>query len=372
MILSRYILRQITQGTFLTLIVLVSISLFFTFIAELDHLGRGYYGMLHITEYVALRIPGKMVEFMPLAVLIGTILSLGALASSSEIIAMQAAGVSVAGLLRAVIQSALILALFTFLVADFVVPTSETSAREIRSAAINNTPALRGKKGIWIKDGNQVIHIDVLKASGRAQGIEIYQLDETGRMTQSLIAETAIQVGSQWRLKKVVKIKFGPESVQTEKFNDMVYSGKISNKLLDALLIEPRQMSSVDLYDYRSFLAQNNLDNSVESLTFWQKIFAPLTVIVMCLLAVPFVLGSQRQGNTGQRLIIGILLGLAYMVVSRLLTQLGAQINLLPVLNALAPTLIFFALASFLLYKKQSHNVKLRPVTVAPLAAQKH
>lgn len=366
MILGRYIFRHITQGAFLTLLILVSISLFFTFIGELDDIGRGYYSMLHVIEYVALRIPGKVVEFMPLAVLIGTILSLGGLASNSEIIAMQAAGISVAGLLRSVIYSAMVLAFLTFVVADTIVPTSETTARGIRSSAIGNTPAVRGKKGIWMKDAGQVIHIDLLRPGGRAQGIEIYRLDEQGELYQTLIAETALQIGNKWRLEKVQVVTFGLKSVHTEGFDELIYTGKISNKLLDALLIEPRQMSSSDLYDYTRFLAKNNLDDTVESLTFWQKVFAPLTVIVMCLLAVPFVLGSQRQGNTGQRLIVGILLGLAYVVVSRLLTQVGAQINLMPVLNALTPTLLFFLLAIYLLHRKQSHSKKRKSVTAVP------
>ena len=352
MILGRYILRHITQGTFLTLLVLVSISLFFAFIGELNDIGRGYYNMLHVGEYVALRIPGKMVEFMPLAVLIGTILSLGGLASNSEIIAMQASGMSVSGLLRPVILSAILLAFLTFLVADIVVPASETIAREIRTSAISNTLAIRGKKGIWVKDSIQMIHIAVLRPSGRAEGIEIYQLDEEGKLIQTLIAERATQIKNQWRLEVVRSVQYEQNSVHIEDFNELIYKGKISSKLLDALLIEPRQMSSFDLYDYKLFLVKNNLDDSVESLTFWQKVFAPLTVVVMCLLAVPFVLGSQREGNTGQRLIIGILLGIAYVVASRLITQFGVEINLLPVINAISPTVLFFILSFYLLYRK--------------------
>jgi lipopolysaccharide export system permease protein len=318
----------------------------------LGDIGRGYYSMQHVGEYVALRIPGKVVEFMPLAVLIGTILSLGGLASNSEIIAMQASGVSVAGLLRPVILSAILLAFLTFLVADIVVPASETSARAIRTSAINNTPAIRGKKGIWVKDAGQVIHIDVLRPGGRAEGIEIYQLNEEGNLVQTLMAETATQIEDQWRLETVQSVQYKQNSIQTKDFVELIYTGKISSKLLDALLIEPRQMSSVDLHDYKAFLVKNNLDDSVESLTFWQKVFVPLTVIVMCLLAVPFVLGSQRQGNTGQRLITGILLGLAYVVASRLITQFGIQINLLPIINAIAPTVLFFILSIYLLYRK--------------------
>lgn len=366
MILGRYILKNITQGTLLTLLVLVSISLFFTFIGELDDIGRGNYSMRQVSEYVALRIPGKIVEFMPLSVLIGTILSLGSLASNSEIIAMQAAGMSVVKLLRSVVFSAILLAILTFILSDTVVPTSETTAHSMRSSAINNTPALRGKKGIWMKDDSHVIHINVLRPGGRAEGIEIYQLDEKGKLIKTLIAETATQIGKKWRLEVVKSVQYELNSVQTKEFDELIYSGEISSDLFDALLLEPRQMSTIELYDYTSFLVRNNLDDSVENLTFWQKVFVPLTVIVMCLLAVPFVLGSQRQGNAGQRLITGILLGLAYVVVSRLIIQFGIQTNLPPALNAIAPNVLFFILAIYLLHRKQSHSKNSRVSTVVP------
>ena len=168
MIINRYIFRQIIQGTLLTLLVLVSLSLFFVFIGELEDIGRGYYSLLHAVEYVALLFPGKVVEFMPLAIMLGTILSLGALASNSEIIAMQAAGMSVGKFLQAVLQAALILAFLSFLLADWVVPVSENNARQIRSSAINDTTAILGKEGLWIKDESRILHIQLLMPNGVA------------------------------------------------------------------------------------------------------------------------------------------------------------------------------------------------------------
>ena len=352
MIINRYIFSQIHLGTLLTLMVLVSLSLIFVFIAELEDLGRGYYSLLHIVEYVGLLFPGKVVEFMPLAVMLGTILSLGSLASNSEIIAMQAAGVSVFRLLIAVIQAALVLALISFLIADWVVPVSETSAKQIRSSAINDTTAIRGKKGLWIKDENSILHINLLMPNGVAGQVEIHQLDENGRLVSAIAAESAIPQGENWRLLNVRKTVFGKSKVTTEQYDELNYQGKISDELLDALMIEPRQMSSNDLYTYLEFLQQNNLEASIERLTFWQKMFSPLAVIVMCILAVPFVLGSQRQGNAGQRLMMGILLGLSFVVADRLLTQLGSYLNLVPIINALLPGLLFLSLAVYLLLEK--------------------
>jgi lipopolysaccharide export system permease protein len=121
-------------------------------------------------------------------------------------------------------------------------------------------------------------------------------------------------------------------------------------------MVKPEQMSSSDLYIYLNFLDENKLNAKAEQLIFWQKIFSPLAVIVMCLLAFPFVLGAQRQGNTGQRLLIGILLGLAFVVVDRLVTQLAVQSGVNVILVALLPSLIFLAIAIYLLTKRQSHG----------------
>ena len=78
----------------------------------------------------------------------------------------------------------------------------------------------------------------------------------------------------------------------------------------------------------------------------------------MCVLGLRFVLGSQRQANTGQRLMLGILLGLTYVVADKLLIQLGSQININPFLNAFSPSLLFLVLAVYLLIKKQSHGLR--------------
>ncbi len=361
MIIKLYMMRTIHQGTLLVLLVLVSLGLFFIFVGQLEHIGRGNYSLLHVVEYVALLVPGKIVESMPLAVLLGTILSLGSLAGNSEIIAMQAAGISVLQILRAVLQAAVILALLGFLLADWVVPISEINAREIRLTAINATPTFRAKKGLWVKDDNQILFIKELLPNGVARSVEIYTLDDQGRLASVISAQSAIPSADQWLLKQVNQSIIGEQSVRTTVYDELIYVGNISYQLLDALMIEPRQMSSRDLYAYIAFLDENKIDTAVVSLAFWQKIVAPFTVLIMCVLGVPFVLGSQRQNNTGQRLMLGILLGLTYVVADKLLIQLGSQLNINPAVNAFTPSLLFLALAVYLLMKKQSHGLGVKP-----------
>lgn len=356
MILNRYIQRNIYLGTLGALLLLVSLSLFFVFVRELDDIGKGSYGLPQAIEFVFYSLPGKVIEFLPLAVLLGSILSLGSLAANSEIIAMQASGMSIGRLLSAVMQAAAVLAVIGFLLGDWVVPDAEARSRDIRNLTERESSVLQSKQGIWIKDDSRVVHIGALLPQGYARDIEIFELDRDGRLAATVRAAQAIPVGGGWELQQVTRSFVGP-GAGVESHERLQYQGNLSLELLQVLTLIPRKMSIRDLYAYLNFLDENRLDSNNERLILWKKLASPITVFIMCLLAIPFVLGSQRQSGSGQRLMIGILLGLGYVVSDRLLTQLGSHLGLYPVAVALFPNLLFLLLAVYLLLRKLSHDI---------------
>ncbi len=352
MILARYLALHIYKGSIMVLLILISLSLFYTMVRELDHIGEGSYGVIQMLQFLALKTPALSIDFMPLAVLLGSILSLGNLASGSEIIAMQSSGVSVKKLLTSVSLAALLVALFNLVVGNFVVPESETYAREFRTSHIQSRISINGRAGVWIKDENNVVHIQRLFPDGNAKGIKIYHMDAEDKLLSTTLADKAMAEEQGWLLVNVKQTTLNEDHLTVEQFDQQIYAGQLSNKLLGSLATDPYQMSIKDLSNYIDFLDENSLNHKAESLYLWRKIYSPLGIIVMAVLAIPFVLGSQRQSNTGQRVLIGILLGLLYVVMNKLLIQLGEQLNLLPFINALLPTLIFILLTAWLIRRK--------------------
>lgn len=358
MIVNRYIQRNIHLGTLGALLLLVSLSLFFSFVNELGDMDEDGYGILQVLEYLAFSTPGMIVEFLPLAVLLGSMLSLGSLANNSELIAMQASGITIQRLLGSVLQAGLVVALLGFLLADWIVPDSEVNARKVKNRTQQESGSvLDSKRGFWIKDESRVVHVRELLPNGYAREIEIYQLDADGNPQSMIRAEGAEPVGGGWELHQARQTTITDGKASSQVFDRLIYPGNLSHQLLQVLLVKPRQMSSRDLLAYVQFLDVNRLDAEVERLIFWQKMFAPLTIVIMCLLAFPFVMGSQRQSNTGQRLLIGILLGLSFVVIDRVLTQLGAQLGVNAFVIALAPNLLFLLLALYLMIGNQSLGV---------------
>ncbi len=353
MIVDRYLARHVQRSTFMVLMTLVSLSLFFTLVQQIDNLGRGDFTGWRFVEYLLLRAPGSAVQFMPLATLIGCMLSLGALAANSELIALQAAGASLRRLAWSVALAALVMAVLTMLISDFVTPWSETRAREVKSSSIGQGSSLLSRRGLWVKEGNHVIFVGRLFPDGSARQVEIHEFDGQNRLSMSLVAASALPRDQGWLLKSVQQSLFGEERVTRRQFDEWYYRGALSEDLLSSLVIDPGQMSLLDLRGYVDFLEVNGIDASVEKLAFWRKLYAPVTLLVMALLALPFVSGSQRQGNAGQRLVIGILLGLVFVMLDKLLIQLGLQWRLPAFINALLPTALFAALMLVLMRRSE-------------------
>ncbi|MDC0877904.1 LptF/LptG family permease, partial [Methylophilaceae bacterium] len=82
-------------GIFMIMFGLISLFAFFDFIQEIGDLGKGGYGISHAMTFVILSIPGHIYETVPLAVLIGSMYTVGQLSYNSELNVIRASGFSI-------------------------------------------------------------------------------------------------------------------------------------------------------------------------------------------------------------------------------------------------------------------------------------
>jgi lipopolysaccharide export system permease protein len=69
----------------------------------------------------------------------------------------------------------------------------------------------------------------------------------------------------------------------------------------------------------------------------------------MLLLTIPLVLtSSARSGGIGQRIMIGVLVGVGFFIFNRVVNQLGIIYGLYPVLSAGLPSMFVILVALFM------------------------
>lgn len=343
--IDRYLWRHVAVSTLLALFVLVSIYFLIEFIAELQRVGKGNYTLFKVMEYSLLTAPRSFYEFFPTAVLVGGMMSLGQLASNSELIAIRAAGVSIARIVGAVLVLGVVLAFAAGAAGEWIVPQSEQQADALRDAALR-TAGKSGKEGaqnanLWVRDGNSMVNVRQIFPGHKLGDVRIYDFDGQ-RMTQmDKVQFATLEDDGRWRLENVRRSVIRADGVNTETVAAEGRDHLVSPEFFRLASLDPEQMTAASLYRHIRFLEQNNLDSSRYRLAYWTRFTLPMSCPVMLLIATPFAFGSVRSGGAAQRLFIGALIGLALHLVGRIFNNVALVLKLSPLIGAGAPLALF-------------------------------
>jgi len=357
-ILDRYIGRAILLTSLLVLMTLVALAGIFAFISELDDVGKGNYTVMRAAQYVFLTLPGKAYLLFAPAVLLGSLLGLGSLASNSELTVMRAAGVSNSSIIKAVLITGLGLMALIAVLGETLMPRAEQIAEELRLTALEKRLSVKGRSGLWIKSGNRYINISTVMPDFTLLDLNMHRFDGNELVEAIRVARASPAANNDWLLEDIEITSLVSSEIETTRVasqhwrefaktdeNGAKIPNLVSSDVLKSLSVSPDSLSARNLYDQVRYLKQNQLESGRIELALWIKLTSPLATIVMLMLSLPFVFASQRAGGAGQKIFIGIMLGIVYVLLNKLLTQLGLANGLSPAVSALLPLACFLFLA---------------------------
>ena len=351
-ILDFYIGRIIASTTFITLMVFVSVSGIIKFVEQMRAVGRGNYDLAHAALYVLYAVPRDIEIFFPMSALIGGLIGMGMLASNSELVVMQAAGLSRLDIIKSVMKTAVLLIIVSMAIGEWLAPSGEARAREIRAQAISGGSLISANNGIWAKDGDYFVNIGEVLEQGKLKKVQIYRFNEQLKLESWLSAQSATYQGDAWLLKDVVDTHLDNKKIATVKFKEKIWPSSLTPKKLGVVTVTPESLSIRGLVDYLDYLEANEQDPSRYELAFWRKLMQPLTVAVMLLVALSFVFGPLRSVSMGARIMMGVFTGILFFVFNQVLGSLSLVYQLPPILGAVMPSLLFVILAWYLISKK--------------------
>lgn len=335
----------------MVLLVLGALLAFVDFVSEMDYVGRGQYSMLQAAIFVLLSLPKRLYELFPTAVLIGSLLSLGTLAGNSELTVMRAAGVSIMRIVYSVLKAGFILLVCVALIGELIVPISERHAQTIRAKDLQQTISLGGEGGFWARDGQKFLYVSHVYPGMNLGKVNIYEFSKNNHLKRVTHAESARYIDGMWQLDNVKQTEFNKNHVESRNIESETWQKLLNPDLFNVVSVKPDNMSAYDLFQYSDYLKNNELDSSNYELAFWIKVFTPVSSLVMLLIALPFIFGSQRSSGAGNRMLVGLLLGIGFYLLNRTVNHLGQVYHIYPFISASAPVLMV-AMASFYALRK--------------------
>ena len=348
MILYKYLFYRFITGLSVSLIVLVSIEIFFSFTAELKYLNVGNYGIVPIVKYTILSIPKSILIMFPYAVLIGSMLSLGAMASDMEFISMHAAGISITRVIIIIMAQAFLVSAIFYAASDTFVPKFTKKAESKKNTALNKK-IIFNHNGVWFKDRNTFIKINEIYSDISIKGITLYKYDSNNSLSSIKTIRDANYINDQWHLIDIEETFFDTKPV-TKKYSDKeVTSMFIDQRLISIKTNKSESLSLGDVVRNINYLENNSLDSDIQRKIFWEKLFKPVSTIIMLFLSMPFIFGRHRSSNMSKRIVLGLFIGIVFFIVTSILPSLGMVFGITPFLNVLFPHIIFIIVGFYML-----------------------
>ncbi|HEY3591589.1 MAG TPA: LPS export ABC transporter permease LptG, partial [Buttiauxella sp.] len=330
-VLDRYIGKTIFTTIMMTLFMLVSLSGIIKFVDQLKKAGQGSYSAMGAGVYTILSVPKDIQIFFPMAALLGALLGLGMLAQRSELVVMQASGFTRMQIAMSVMKTAIPLVLLTMAIGEWVAPQGEQMARNYRAQQMYGGSLLTTQQGLWAKDGHNFVYIERINGNNNLAGVSIYSFNKERRLQSVRYAASAqYDVENKvWRLSQVDSSNLtDPMQITGSQTVSDEWKTNLTPDKLGVVALDPDALSISGLHNYVKYLKASGQDSGRYQLNMWSKVFAPLSVAVMMLMALSFIFGPLRSVPMGVRVVTGISFGFVFYVLDQIFGPLSLVYNI--------------------------------------------
>jgi lipopolysaccharide export system permease protein len=354
-LLDRYIEAAAVKTLVLVSSGLTTLFSLLELVDQLHDVGTGRYRLIDAMAYVLLTAPARLLQLMPVSMLLASLFALGALANHNELTVMRATGISPRRIVGRVFKVAGLVLVVLFLAAQFVIPPAEQHAQTERVSRLqSSSEPLRSENGLWAEGEHQYLNVRRFAYGNVPEDIYKYDFAADGKLQRFIYAAGAeVRPDGAWLLRGVLRKEFSDSGIKTQRLTSLFWHSFLGPRQVSLLILPPESMPPVGLYQYVRDLERRHLPAARYAQELWAKIDIPLAMAAMIMIAVPFVLGPLRSHPTGQRIMIGAMIGIVFTLVQQITRYLGLLLDLSPALTSTLPSFMLMAVA-FYLYR-QAH-----------------
>jgi lipopolysaccharide export system permease protein len=311
-------------------------------------------GDAELWEYVGLRLPILVSRFLPFSILLGTLIAFAGLNQHSEVVAIKAAGISAHQLLAPLIIASFGVAALAFAFNETVVVKS---ARTLNAWSDNDyeplPPTSDIQTNVWVIAGDDLLRVRQVVGRGaaiRASGLTLF-VRERGTLARIVEAERGVPSDGAWRLEGVRIYDSARNLVQRQPSARLLEG--IEPERLTLAKADPDELDFFSLKERIGHLERAGRSTQAAEAALWHKVTAPLSAVLMPLLAAVAAFGLARSGHVLLRATVGMLLGFAYFVADNFSLALGNVGAYPPLLAAWAPFVLFLLIGETVLIRTE-------------------
>lgn len=333
MTLSLYIARRFFWMVAQVFAIFFGIMMLIDTIEQLRKFSQSDIGLARAAQMALMNVPESMYRILPLIMIMAAIAMFLALARSSELVVVRAAGRSGLRFLAAPVLTALVIGAFAVSVLNPLVAATSKEYDELASRQSQGRGSVLSvsDSGLWLRqgsdDGQTVIQAARANSDGtELTGVTFLTFDGTGIPTQRIEADLAVLQPGAWMLtgaKRWNLADINPESAATKMAEAYAVPSDLTRDSIRDSFGTPSAIPFWDLPSYISGLEKAGF--SARSYRVWlqMELAQPLLLAAMVLIAAGFTMRHARFGKTGTMVLLALLSGFVIFFLRNFAQVLG-------------------------------------------------
>ena len=369
-LLDRYLLRELCVPLMYCLAGFLIFWVSFDLFGDLEDFQNAGLGAADVAQYYLVKTPELLVTVLPVALLLALLYALTNHARHNEMVAMRAAGLSLARISVPYLAVGFVLSAVLFYLNEQLVPDSTA-----RAEAIKKGRKQKGGADVWRQNVNFDNARDRRIWNIAAFNTATYQLISPhiewrlpDGSRKQLIAEHGGRTNDQWIFYGVTVYTYAPgmdfdrPGTRPMRTNQLVLADLTEKPEDIHLLLKFQRMNAIDaakrtqlslaeINYLRQHLELNRRDRAMLETQFHARLAQPWTCLVVVLVALPFGASTNSRRNVLVGVASSIFIVFIYFVLLRIGLALGTGGYIPPWLAAWLPNAFFASLGLWLTWK---------------------
>jgi lipopolysaccharide export system permease protein len=300
-----------------------------------------------------MRAPFLLETVLPFAFLFGALLSLLGLSRKLELVVARASGVSAWGFLAAPFGLALLLGAASSLLFNPLAVQLNERAKAIQAELTD--PARQRGTGLWFRqdsvDGASIVHATQTGENGMMlYGVTAFVFGADGVFHEKVVAPRAHYENGEWVLSeaRISSAAMAPQTVEQYLLPTNLSAGEVLQTTT-----QPEGLSIWSLPAFIDTAGRTGLNTDRFTLAFHTLLARPLFLLAMVTIAATVSLRLSRQGGTWRLVLTGVGAGFLLYVLTEIVSDLGGNGIIDPVLAAWAPSIIALTFGATALFHQE-------------------
>ncbi|MFO7557362.1 MAG: LPS export ABC transporter permease LptG [Desulfobacterales bacterium] len=349
-LLNKYILKEIIKIFFIVLTLVIGIFITVDYLGTMDEFIHSGISLQRALVYVLLKLPFVVTQFIPVALLLSTLIVFGLMSKNNEILILKSSGISIFYLLRPVMLIGFIFTVTLVVLAEITVPITMSKSNAIKYREIRKDDVVSSKaENLWIKGEHKIIHIKYFHpAEKMIFGVTCHFFNDDFKMIKRIDAKKGTFENGKWMLHDLMMqvLDENSEQYRISFHNTIAEKLDFSPEDLQKAVKKSEEMNFKELLNYIRKVEKEGYDATTYRVDLYSKTAYPFVCLIMVLVGTGLTASGKLGKGLPRSIAIGLVIAFFYWIFYSFCLSLGYGELLPPVVAAWGANILFLCLAS--------------------------